>query len=60
MAKIENELQHEWAIKRVEELLPLIDDNTPLDDPYSIELELLSNMVANYSDEHYAIIVSGV
>lgn len=55
MAKIENEIQYEWAIKRVEELLPLVDDNTPLDDPHSIELELLSNMVADYSDEHYAI-----
>lgn len=55
MAKIENEAQYEWAIKRVEELLPLVDDNTPLDNPYSIELELLSNMVADYSDEHYAI-----
>ena len=54
-AKIENEIQYEWAIKRVEELLPLVDDNTPLDDPHSIELELLSNMVADYSDEHYAI-----
>lgn len=55
MAKIENEIQYEWAVKRVEELLPLVDDNTPLDDPHSIELELLSNMVADYSDEHYTI-----
>lgn len=59
-AKIENEIQYEWAIKKVEELLPFVDDNTPLDNPHSIELELLSNMVADYSDEHYANIVSGV
>lgn len=31
MAKIENKVQYEWALKRVEELLPLVDDNTPLD-----------------------------
>ena len=55
MAKIENEIQYEWAVKRVEELLPLVDDNTPLTDPNSIELELLSNMVADYSEEHFAI-----
>ena len=55
MTKIENKVQYEWAIKRVEELLPLVDDNTPLDDPNSIELELLSNVVADYSDEHFAI-----
>ena len=60
MAKIENEIQYEWAIKRVEELLPLVGDNTPLDDPNSIELELFSNMVADYSDKHYANIVLGV
>ena len=30
-------------------------DETPLDDPNSIELELLSNLVADYSEEHYAL-----
>lgn len=55
MTKIENQSQYEWAVKRVEELLPLVDDNTLLDDPNSIELELLSNLVADYSDEHFAI-----
>jgi HTH-type transcriptional regulator/antitoxin HigA len=55
MAKIENEIQYNWAINRVEQLLPLVDDNTPLNDPNSIELELLSNMVADYSDEHFSL-----
>ena len=55
MAKIENETQYNWAVNRVEELLPLVNDNTPLDDPNSIELELLSNMVADYSEEHFAL-----
>lgn len=51
MARIENEKQYEWAVARVEELLPLVTDDTPKDDPNSIELELLSNMVADYSDD---------
>ena len=55
MAKIENELQYNWALKRVEELLPLVDDNTPLNDPNSIELELLSNLVADYSEKNFSI-----
>lgn len=55
MAKIENRTQYDWAVKRVEELLPLVDDSTPLDDPNCIELELLSNMVADYSEEHFAL-----
>lgn len=55
MAKIETIEQYEWAVRRVEELLPMVKDDTPADDPHSIELELLSNMVADYSDEHLAI-----
>jgi HTH-type transcriptional regulator/antitoxin HigA len=55
MTKIENEQQYRWALSRVEEILPLVKDDTPLSDPNSIELELLSGLVADYSDEHYSI-----
>jgi HTH-type transcriptional regulator/antitoxin HigA len=55
MTKIETKEQYEWALARVEQLLPLVDDNTPLTDPNSIELELLTNLVADYSDEHFSI-----
>ena len=55
MAKIENKIQYNWAVNRVEELLPLVNDSTSLDDPNSIELELLSNMVADYSEVHFSL-----
>jgi len=55
MTKITNEQQYEWAVARVEQLLSLVSDETPRTDPNSIELELLSNLVADYSDEHYSI-----
>ncbi|MDE5807100.1 MAG: helix-turn-helix domain-containing protein [Muribaculaceae bacterium] len=55
MTRIENESQYRWALRRVEELLPLVTDDTPLTDPASMELELLSGLVADYSDEHYSI-----
>lgn len=55
MTKIETREQYEWAVARVEELLPLVDDNTPRNNPNSIELELLSNLVADYSDENFSI-----
>lgn len=42
MTKIENEAQYRWTLGRVEELLPHVKDNTPLTDPCSMELELLS------------------
>lgn len=55
MTKIENENQYNWAVNRVEQLLPLVNDETPENDPNYIELVLLSNLVADYSDEHYAV-----
>lgn len=53
MTKIENQTQYDWAMQRIEELLVLVNDNTPATDPNSIELGLLSNLAADYEDEHY-------
>lgn len=55
MTKIENEAQYLWAEQRIEELLPLVNDDTPTDNPNYIELVLISSLAADYSDEHYAI-----
>jgi HTH-type transcriptional regulator/antitoxin HigA len=42
-------------MERIEELLPLVGDDTPLTDRNLIELELLSNLAADYDEEHYPI-----
>ena len=55
MSRLLTEEQYNWAVARVEELLPLVGEDTPTSDPASIELEILSNLVADYSDEHFAI-----
>lgn len=55
MTRIESEAQYRWALQRVEQLLPLVKDDTPTTDAASMELELLSSLVADYSDEHYSI-----
>lgn len=55
MGKIENKEQYNWAVGRVEELLSLVNDDTPANDSKSIELKLLSELVADYSEEHFAI-----
>ena len=55
MAELENKIQYDWAVSRVESLLPLVDEDTPATDSNRIELELLSNLVADYSDEHFDI-----
>ena len=47
MAKIQNETAYKAAMERIEELLPLVDDNTPLNDKNLIELDLLQIMKMN-------------
>jgi len=55
MTKINNELEFEVAIKRIEELLKLVDNDTPATDKNYIELDFISNLVADYEEEHYPI-----
>ena len=55
MAKIQSEIAYKATMERIEELLPLVDDDTPLTDKNLIELDLLSGLVEEYEDEHYPI-----
>ncbi|MBO4625330.1 MAG: helix-turn-helix domain-containing protein [Bacteroidales bacterium] len=55
MTIIENEIQYESVMKRINELLEVVTDDTPKEDVRSVELVLLSNLVADYEDEHYPI-----
>ena len=55
IAKIQNETAYKAAMERIEELLPLVDDDTPLSDKNLIELDLLSALVEEYKDEYYPI-----
>lgn len=55
MAKITDKNAYDAAMARIEELLPLVDDDTPKTDKNLIELDLLSELVSEYEDEHYPI-----
>lgn len=55
MTKIENEMQYQAALKRVEELMLGLPEDTPEDDPMMVELTLLGNLVADYDEENYPI-----
>ena len=55
MAKIKNMDQYNWAVSRVEMIMDSVDDSTPVDNPARIELELLSELVAEYSEEHFSL-----
>ena len=55
MARITNEAAYKAIMERVDELLPLVDDDTPLTDKNLVELDLLSELAAEYEEEHYPI-----
>lgn len=47
--------QYEYALSRIEDLLPVVNDDTPLDDKNLIELTIVSDIVESYEKEHYPI-----
>ena len=54
MAKITKE-QYEFALARIEELLPLVDDNTPSNDRNAVEWTMMSDVVIDYEKVYYPI-----
>mgnify|MGYP003564112100 FL=1 len=47
--------QYEYALERIEELLPTVDDQTPVNDRNAVELALLSEVVIEYESLHFPI-----
>lgn len=47
--------QYESALARIEELLPLVSDDTPSDSPDAVELIIVSEIVRKYELKHYPI-----
>ena len=55
MAEIKDERQYDVMIDRIEELLPLVSNETPSDDRNLVELDIISELVAEYEEKHYPI-----
>lgn len=47
--------QYEFALARIEELLPIVDDQTAVTDRNAVELVLLSEIVIEYESIHFPI-----
>ncbi len=47
--------QYEYALNRIEELLPLVTDETSVGDKNAIELTIVSYVVETYEKLHYSI-----
>jgi HTH-type transcriptional regulator/antitoxin HigA len=55
MAALENDVQYEVMLARIEELLPLVNNQTPVNDRNMIELVVISNLVEEYEEKHYPV-----
>jgi len=55
MATIKTEQQYDKAVERIEELLRVVGNDTPPDDKDFVELDLLSDLVADYEAVHYPV-----
>lgn len=60
MAQIKNETEYRKLLGRIDELLKVVDDNTPTDDMNFIELDIISDLVEEYENVHYPIGNDGV
>ena len=47
--------QYEYALNRIEELLPLVTDEISADDKNAVELAIVSDVVEAYEKMHYPI-----
>lgn len=55
MAQIKSEADYRAAMKRIDELLKVVNNSTPVDDPNYLELNMISDLVAEYEEIHYPI-----
>ena len=55
MKLIANKAEYEAIMARVDELVEIVDDNTPPTDKNYIELDFLTDLVVAYEKEHFPI-----
>jgi len=55
MAKIKDEKQYQIILKRVEELMNVVKEDTSPNDPDYVELDLLADLAEEYEIEHYPV-----
>ena len=56
MAQIKTEEQYKAACDRINELLKVVSNETPSDDKNLLELDMLSDLVADYEKLHFPVV----
>ena len=52
---IENEIQYRSALERIEDLLKVVNDETPQEDADVVEVDRMIDLVENYERAHFPI-----
>jgi HTH-type transcriptional regulator/antitoxin HigA len=55
MRLISNETEYKAIMARVDELVEIVDDNTPPTDKNYVELDFLADLIVSYEKEHFPI-----
>lgn len=55
MGTIKTKTQYDATCKKIEELLKIVDNQTPQDNKDFIELDLLSELAADYEEGHFPV-----
>lgn len=55
MADIKHEFQYEAMIERIEELLKVVNNDTPVTDRHFLELDVISLLVEEYEAKYYPV-----
>jgi len=55
METITDESVYQTALERIEELLPLVSDETPAYDRKAVELKIMSDIVIKYEESHFPV-----
>ncbi|NDV58308.1 type II toxin-antitoxin system HigA family antitoxin [Bacteroides sp. 519] len=55
MKTITNELEYKAIMSRIDELVEIVDDDTPKTTKEYVELDILTDLVVAYEKEHYKI-----
>ncbi|MDR0811086.1 MAG: hypothetical protein LBN23_02250 [Paludibacter sp.] len=55
MKRIISDKEYEAIMSRIDELVEIVDDSTPVTDKNYVELDVLTDFVVEYEKEHYSI-----
>ena len=47
--------QYDYALERIEELLPFVGNNVPMTDKHMIEMDIVTDLVYRYEKQHFPI-----